>query len=196
MLRWSCRRMVLSSRRIRHSRLEGTAHVPIVRSERLLGSGRLDNWTPMEPPYPSLEEISEELRACRLCRDAPRYGAPLPHEPRPAFQVSAAARLCIAGQAPGVRVHASARPFTDPSGVRLRQWLGIGEEIFYDPLKVAILFSGSRRERRRSAASPRMRRDLARAIVSSLAQSRARPAGRPSRPNLASRRDSRRRGID
>jgi uracil-DNA glycosylase len=96
----------------------------------------------MEPPYPSLEEISEEVRACRLCRDAPRYGAPLPHEPRPVLQVSNAARLCIAGQAPGTRVHASGRPFTDPSGVRLRQWLGIGEEIFYDPVKVAIVSMG------------------------------------------------------
>ena len=96
----------------------------------------------MEPPYPSLEVIAEEVRACRLCRDAPRYGAPLPHEPRPAFQVSAAARLCIAGQAPGARVHASGRPFTNSSGVRLRQWLGIGEEIFYDPVKVAIVSMG------------------------------------------------------
>jgi uracil-DNA glycosylase len=90
----------------------------------------------------SLDEIAEEVRACRLCRDAPRYGAPLPHQPRPVFQVSNAARLCIAGQAPGVRVHASGRPFTDPSGVRLRQWLGIGEEIFYDPRKVAIMAMG------------------------------------------------------
>jgi uracil-DNA glycosylase len=96
----------------------------------------------MEPPYPSLEVIAEEVRACRLCRDAPRYGAPLPHEPRPVLQVSNAARLCIAGQAPGTRVHASGRPFTDPSGVRLRQWLGIGEEIFYDPVKVAIVSMG------------------------------------------------------
>jgi uracil-DNA glycosylase len=96
----------------------------------------------MEPPYPSLEVIAEEVRACRLCRDAPRYGAPLPHEPRPVFQVSNAARLCIAGQAPGTRVHASGRPFTDPSGVRLRQWLGIGEEIFYDPVKIAIVSMG------------------------------------------------------
>ena len=46
------------------------------------------------------------------------------------------------GQAPGVRVHASGRPFTDPSGVRLRHWLGIGEEIFYDPTKVAIVPMG------------------------------------------------------
>jgi uracil-DNA glycosylase len=96
----------------------------------------------MDQPDAALDEIAEEIRACRLCRDAPRYGAPLPHEPRPAFQASNAARLCIAGQAPGVRVHASGRPFTDPSGVRLRQWLGIGEEIFYDPLKVAIVSMG------------------------------------------------------
>jgi uracil-DNA glycosylase len=90
----------------------------------------------------ALDAIAEEVRACRLCRDAPRYGAPLPHEPRPVFQVSNEARLCIAGQAPGVRVHASGRPYTDPSGVRLRQWLGIDEEIFYDPATVAIVAMG------------------------------------------------------
>jgi uracil-DNA glycosylase len=96
----------------------------------------------VESPNPSLDAIAEEVRACRLCRDAPRYGAPLPHEPRPVVQASAAARLCVAGQAPGVRVHASGRPFTDRSGVRLRQWLGIGEETFYDPTKVAIISMG------------------------------------------------------
>jgi uracil-DNA glycosylase len=58
------------------------------------------------------------------------------------FQVSNAARLCIAGQAPGVRVHASGRPYTDRSGVRLRQWLGIEQEIFYDPMKIAIVAMG------------------------------------------------------
>ena len=90
----------------------------------------------------SLAALTKDIRACRLCRDAPRYGAPLPHEPRPVFQVSASARLCIAGQAPGVRVHASGRPYTDPSGVRLRSWLGIGEEIFYDPEIVAVVAMG------------------------------------------------------
>jgi uracil-DNA glycosylase len=93
----------------------------------------------MDPSCASLDSLAAEVRACRICRDAPRYGPPLPHEPRPVLQVSSAARLCIAGQAPGVRVHASGRPFTDPSGVRLREWLGIGEEIFYDPQKVAIV---------------------------------------------------------
>jgi uracil-DNA glycosylase len=93
----------------------------------------------MDTSGASLDALVRELRACRVCRDAPRYGRPLPHEPRPVFQVSPDARLCIAGQAPGVRVHASGHPYTDPSGVRLRGWLGIGEEIFYDPRKVAIV---------------------------------------------------------
>lgn len=86
----------------------------------------------------SLAALADDIRACRVCRDAPRYGACLPHEPRPVFQVSSSARLCIASQAPGVRVHVSGRPYTDPSGVRLRGWLGIGEATFYDPEKVAI----------------------------------------------------------
>jgi uracil-DNA glycosylase len=58
------------------------------------------------------------------------------------IQASASARLCIAGQAPGVRVHASGRPFTDPSGVRLRSWLGMDEAVFYDASRVAIVPMG------------------------------------------------------
>lgn len=92
----------------------------------------------MDPSYVSLAALAKGIRACRICRDAPRYGPPLEHEPRPVFQVSPSARLCIAGQAPGVRVHASGRPYTDPSGVRLRAWLGIEEKIFYDPKVIAI----------------------------------------------------------
>jgi len=91
----------------------------------------------------TLGDVVSRLRACRICRDAPRYGAPLPHEPRPVIQVGAAARLCIAGQAPGTRVHASGKPFTDPSGVRLRQWLGLDEDDFYDEGRVAIVPMGS-----------------------------------------------------
>lgn len=86
-----------------------------------------------------LNTLLRELRACRVCRDAPLRGPPLPHEPRPVVQASATARLCIAGQAPGTRVHASGRPFTDPSGVRLRQWLGLDEARFYDASRVAIV---------------------------------------------------------
>ena len=73
--------------------------------------------------------------------EGPR-GRPLPHEPRPVFQVSPTARLLIAGQAPGTRVHASGRPFTDPSGVRLRSWLSMTEEVFYDASRVAIVPMG------------------------------------------------------
>jgi uracil-DNA glycosylase len=90
----------------------------------------------------SLDRTLAELRTCRLCRDAPRHGLPLPHEPRPVIQASATARLCIAGQAPGTRVHASGKPFTDPSGVRLRHWLGLDEATFYDASRVAIVPMG------------------------------------------------------
>ena len=85
----------------------------------------------------TLDTLVARVRACRLCRDRPR-GAPLPHEPRPVLQVSATARLLVAGQAPGTKVHASGRPFTDPSGERLRAWMGIGPEVFYDASRVAI----------------------------------------------------------
>jgi uracil-DNA glycosylase len=90
----------------------------------------------------SLAQTLAELRACRVCRDTPRCDLPLPHEPRPIIQAGIAARLCIAGQAPGTRVHASGKPFTDPSGVRLREWLGLDEASFYDPARVAIIPMG------------------------------------------------------
>jgi uracil-DNA glycosylase len=89
----------------------------------------------------SLARLSAKIKMCRLCLEAPK-GRPLPHEPRPVFQVSSMARLLIVGQAPGTRVHASGRPFTDPSGVRLRQWLGVDETLFYDERQVAIVPMG------------------------------------------------------
>lgn len=97
----------------------------------------------MSPPAgASLQALLRDLRHCRLCRDAPLHGHALPHEPRPVIQASATARLCIAGQAPGTRVHASGRPFTDPSGERLRHWLSLGEAEFYDERRIAILPMG------------------------------------------------------
>jgi uracil-DNA glycosylase len=90
----------------------------------------------------TLDGLLGELAACRICRDAPLYGPPLPHEPRPVIQAGATARLCIASQAPGTRVHLSGRPFTDPSGVRLRGWLGLDETSFYDAGRVAIVPMG------------------------------------------------------
>jgi len=96
----------------------------------------------MDVPGASLAALIDELSRCRICRDAPRYGRALPHEPRPVVQAGATARLCIASQAPGTRVHASGKPFTDPSGDRLRDWLGIGSDVFYDASKVAIVPMG------------------------------------------------------
>jgi uracil-DNA glycosylase len=104
----------------------------------LIGSRRSAIRARVDAGDASLDALAAEIGACRTCRDAPRNGHSLPHEPRPVFQVSADARLCIAGQAPGVRVHASGRPYTDPSGVRLRAWLGLGEARFYDARKLAI----------------------------------------------------------
>ena len=80
-----------------------------------------------------------QARACRICAEVAK---PLPHAPRPVLQAGPEARILIAGQAPGVRVHASGRPFTDPSGTRLRQWLGVDEATFYDPRRFAILPMG------------------------------------------------------
>lgn len=88
-----------------------------------------------------LGELADEIAACRICVNSPR-GKPLPHEPRPVVQLSSSARICICGQAPGTRVHASGKPFTDPSGDRLRDWMGIGPEIFYDPGQIAIVPMG------------------------------------------------------
>ncbi|MCF3935622.1 uracil-DNA glycosylase family protein [Acuticoccus sp. M5D2P5] len=81
------------------------------------------------------------MRACRICRDAPS-GAPLAHEPRPIFQLSGTARVAICSQAPGNRAHIAGLPFFDPSGVRLRSWLGVDETIFYDAAKIAIVPMG------------------------------------------------------
>ena len=82
-----------------------------------------------------------DIRRCRVCRDDPE-GAPLPHEPRPVLQAKSSARIGICGQAPGTRVHQSGRPFTDPSGDRLREWMGIDSGIFYDAARIAIVPMG------------------------------------------------------
>jgi uracil-DNA glycosylase len=91
---------------------------------------------------PTLATLSAGIKACRICRDAPRYGPPLPDEPNPVCVVSSTARIVICGQAPGIRVHNSGLPFNDPSGVRLRDWLGVDRETFYNPDKFAIVPMG------------------------------------------------------
>ncbi len=89
----------------------------------------------------AIAPLLAHVRACRFCVEHP-ISKPLPHPPRPVLQASRTARLLIASQAPGTRVHASGRPFTDPSGDRLREWLGIGPDIFYDASRVAIVPMG------------------------------------------------------
>ena len=88
-----------------------------------------------------LNTLLSAVRSCRVCADSPQ-GKPLPHAPRPVLRASATARLAICGQAPGTRVHASGKPFTDPSGVRLRSWMGVTEDEFYDESRVAIVPMG------------------------------------------------------
>jgi uracil-DNA glycosylase len=88
------------------------------------------------PRTTSLPRLLKDVRACTLCAEH------LPAGPRPVLQVDARARILIAGQAPGRKVHDSGVPFDDASGERLRQWMGIGRDVFYDPGIVAILPMG------------------------------------------------------
>ncbi len=79
-----------------------------------------------------LTSLLDDIRACTLCE------AHLPLGPRPVVQAHASARILIASQAPGRKVHETGIPFNDASGDRLRGWLGISREVFYDPKKIAI----------------------------------------------------------
>lgn len=88
-----------------------------------------------KPGAPFLK-LLENVRQCRICE------ASLPHGPRPVLQADPRARVVIAGQAPGRRVHESGTPFDDPSGVRLREWMGISDAVFYDATRIAILPMG------------------------------------------------------
>ena len=82
--------------------------------------------------------LERSIRACRLC--APRFAATATaHEPRPVVWFRSAARILVVGQAPGMRVHLSGRPFTDRSGDRLRAWMGVPEATFYDQDRIAIV---------------------------------------------------------
>lgn len=83
-----------------------------------------------------LESLLAEIRACRICE------AYLPHGARPIIRASRTAKLLIAAQAPGLRVHETGLSFNDPSGDRLRAWLGIDRETFYDESLIAIVGMG------------------------------------------------------
>ncbi|MEO0399796.1 MAG: uracil-DNA glycosylase family protein [Pseudomonadota bacterium] len=85
-----------------------------------------------EPNAASLARLTEEISACRLCAGS------FEHSPRPLFQIAEGAAIAIFSQAPGNRAHQLGRTFLDPSGVRLRDWLGVDEATFYDPRNFII----------------------------------------------------------
>lgn len=91
----------------------------------------------LRPAMPSpLDDLLAEIRACRVCE------GPLAHQPRPFVAASATARVLVIGQAPGSKVHASGIGWDDDSGDRLRGWLAMDRETFYDTAKVAQMPSG------------------------------------------------------
>lgn len=85
---------------------------------------------------PRLISLLEEVRGCRLCEEN------LPRGPRPILAAANTARLLIVGQAPGTKVHETGIPWNDASGDRLRDWLEMDRETFYDPSRVAIIPMG------------------------------------------------------
>ncbi|MDP6706236.1 MAG: uracil-DNA glycosylase family protein [Alphaproteobacteria bacterium] len=87
-------------------------------------------------PAGELVGLLAEIRGCRIC------AAELPLGPRPVLRATATARLLIIGQAPGTKVHASGTPWDDPSGDRLRDWLAVDKETFYDESRIAIVPMG------------------------------------------------------
>ena len=91
---------------------------------------------PVPPTLKATGRLLADVRACTLCANH------LPLGPRPVLQVHPSARILIAGQAPGSKVHASGVPFDDASGERLRAWMGIDQDTFYDAKRIAILPMG------------------------------------------------------
>jgi uracil-DNA glycosylase len=87
-------------------------------------------------PDETLDTVAAQIRACRVCAEH------LPLGPRPVFQASLASRVLIASQAPGTKVHETGIPFNDASGDRLRGWLGIDRNLFYDTSRIAIVPMG------------------------------------------------------
>ena len=84
----------------------------------------------------TLQTLVNEISACQIC------SGELPLKPRPVLQVDQRARILVAAQAPGRKVHETGIPFNDPSGDRLRDWMGIPPATFYDPSKIAIVPMG------------------------------------------------------
>src|SRR5438552_16227873 len=83
--------------------------------------------------YPSLDALLAAVRSCRACE------AHLPLGPRPVLRAGETASILVVGQAPGVRVHRTGLPWDDPSGERLRVWMGVDRDVFYDESRIAII---------------------------------------------------------
>lgn len=98
-------------------------------------SGKLPEIDPMGGDA-ALDRVLAEVRACRIC------AAELPLGPRPVVRMAKSARILVIGQAPGTRVHETGLPWNDASGDRLRDWLGLAVDYFYDPAKLAIMPMG------------------------------------------------------
>jgi uracil-DNA glycosylase len=92
--------------------------------------------TSSSPEYATLETLLSAVRDCRACE------AHLPLGPRPVLRAAATARILIVGQAPGARVHETGIPWDDASGERLRGWMGVSKDVFYDESRIAIIPMG------------------------------------------------------
>ncbi len=84
----------------------------------------------------NLAALLAEIASCTLCANQ------LPHEPKPVLRADSSAKILVIGQAPGTKVHATGIPWNDPSGIRLRQWMNISDEQFYNSSQVAIVPMG------------------------------------------------------
>jgi uracil-DNA glycosylase len=106
----------------------------------IIRTGHTGSSVPSKPgsaqPSRSLTGLLKNVRACTICAEH------LPDGPRPVLQVDRRARILVSGQAPGRKVHESGVPFDDASGERLRQWMGVDRDVFYNPAIVAILPMG------------------------------------------------------
>jgi uracil-DNA glycosylase len=92
--------------------------------------------TSPESKHHTLDSLLAAVRACRACE------AHLPLGPRPVLRAAATARILIVGQAPGARVHSTGVPWDDPSGERLRDWMDVSSDVFYDESRIAIIPMG------------------------------------------------------
>ena len=105
------------------------------RSQRYMLGARC---SPISTTFATRPAIAQEIRPCRMCA-ADFAATATRHEPRPVVWLRQRARILIVGQAPGLRVHESGIPFDDRSGDRLREWLGVTRDEFYDRDRISIL---------------------------------------------------------